>query len=165
MVDKLLRDEEVDVAVFQETKLSKSVSTPKTPGYTCLRLDRAVHRGVAGGPQGGLAILVRDGLPHDPLPRPPGLPVSAALEVQGVRVSLVKEEVDVWNLYRPPTRGADDHRDGRLHALTWPATPRTLICGDLNAHGVWDPESDPDDLGEEVEDFADSRSGSSAYSK
>ena len=54
-----LRDNNIDVACIQETKLRDNDKTPKFSVYTSIRQDRT-NRAVAGG---GLLTLVKDNLP------------------------------------------------------------------------------------------------------
>ena len=107
-----------------------------------------------GPPQDGLAILVRKGLVHQPHTLPAN-PAGAAVGRLAVKVSYSKtESFTVINIYRPPTRAAaDDHRDGNPHLATWPTSPGTVICADVNGHGSWDPAHDTDDIGVAVDEW------------
>ena len=112
-LERLLQEEKIDVAVLQETKLTASTRTPKVPGFTILRQDRTIHRvgnrpDQVGPPQGGLAILVRKGLSHQPHPLPAN-PAGAAVERLAVKIFHSPAEVfTVCNIYRPPARAAAD---------------------------------------------------------
>ena len=153
-LEQFLRENDPDVVVLQETKLTTNVATPKIRGYVTHREDRTVHRvgirpnGAALPPQGGLATLVKEGVVHQRAALP-DLPAGAALERLAITVHLPpRETVEMVNLYRPPARAAaDDHRDAGLHLGSWPTTPDTIICADVNGHGSWDPDHDQDDIG------------------
>ena len=145
----------MDVIFVQETMLPPSASDPKIADFACYRQDRTLHRRRGGAAQGGLATYVRNGVKHEILPRPALLPATAALEIFGIRLFGGRRPVDCWNVYRPPTRGGEDARDGRLHTAAWPSSASTLICGDFNAHGSWDDHIDPDSFGDEIEEFCD----------
>ena len=105
--------------------------------------------------------MIRNGLKHEPLGGIPDLPASAALESQGLRIWVDAKPrsppISFWNLYRPPTRGGGDNRDGALHCNRWPSGPNTFLLGDLNAHGSWENDTEQDDMGEEVDNFVDSK--------
>ena len=159
-LERFLQEHDVDVAVLQETKLTANVPTPKMPGFTIIREDRVIHRvgnrpdRAPGPPQGGLTTLIRQGIVHQQALLRPN-PQGAAVERLAVTLHLSPEErVTVVNLYRPPARAAaDDQRDADPHLATWPSTPDTIICADINAHGSWDPGHDTDDIGTAVDDW------------
>jgi ribonuclease HI len=147
------------VAVLQETNLSDNQPTPKFAGYTSHREDRRVHRGAAPANHGGLLTLVRQGIQHERLSRDLVLPEGAALEHLSVKVwGINAKPITVVNVYRPPVRHGDgDGRDGALHTDGWPRDEDHLFLGDVNGHGSWDPDHDPDDEGEEIDDWLSQR--------
>ena len=124
-LEQFLREHKVDVAVLQETKLSETAASPKSPGYVTLRQDRTVHRRRNPVPQGGLAILVRRGIMHDPSVAMAPLPGGSCLERQAVKIIWSRQEaLTIVNLYRPPAR--NDQRDAAPYTNTWPTSPGTL---------------------------------------
>ena len=151
-----MREWEADVICLQETKLATKDKTPPTPDYTVLRQDRTVHRGGAEQPQGGLAILVRRGLHHEPCPVP-AAPPGACLERLAVTVhpQPSKEGITIMNLYRPPVRtnNQQDGRDGGAYVDLWPDQPGAFIVGDINGHGSWDPNHAEDEVGRQVDEW------------
>jgi hypothetical protein len=160
-LDRLLEECNVHVAVLLETKLHERVTAPVPKGWSMQRLDRAVHRVSTGErtpAQGGVAILVRNGIRFEPLPSP--LPADSTVEVLGVRVSSERSSIDIWALYRAPVSGiAADGRDGCPLIERWPSGPRTLLCADVNSHDVsWDPGREPDAIGCAITDWMNDNS-------
>ena len=150
-----LRRWEVDVAMVQETnlRLGEVVSVPDFSGLFEARVQ---HRAANPSHSGGVAVLVRRGLPHrrlDGLDLPPG----AALESLAVEVCAPgAPAVKLLNVYRPPVRGGvGDARDGSLHLGSWPVGRDWLVFADANGHGYWDPAREPDEVGEVLEDWLD----------
>ena len=157
ILEKTLADWEVDIALCQESNLTADDETPKMRGFAVYRHDRQIHRGERASPHGGLLTLVREGIKHlQPSTSLPGLPQGSALEVQTTTIHQSRSpEVRLLNVYRPPGRNAaDDQRDTELHLEHWPTDESSLIFGDLNCHGSWDPHVDSDGRGDEVEGWA-----------
>ena len=146
----------MDVAAIQESNLTTEDKPLKIPGYTCYRRDRQVHRGNAPSPHGGLLLLVKEGIHHDaPVLSIPGVPPGAALETMSTTIHAPRSRpLQLINMYRPPGRTAqDDQRDTDPYTQHWPTDDRTFIFADLNGHGGWDHHLDPDDVGEQVEEW------------
>ena len=78
---------------------------PKVSNYTAITAEKFVHRTHAQerAAQGGLAILIRNNVTVRKVLGNINIPSGAALETLGVRVALTKEDVDLWNIYRPAT--------------------------------------------------------------
>ena len=155
-LEHLLREQRPDVVLLQETKIKPGDRTPPTPGFAALRRDRTIHRGGNAQPQGGLATLVREGLPYEAIEI--GLPGGACLELQGVKVytnTKTKTAVNIFNIYRPPVRTNNerDQRDASLHTASWPSDQRSFVMGDINGHGTWDSSRGEDEVGREVDDW------------
>ena len=157
ILEKTLADWEVDIALFQESNLTAADETPKVRGFAVYRHDRQIHRGERASPHGGLLTLVKEGIKHlQPSTSLPGLPQGSALEVQTTTIHQPRSPgIKLHNVYRPPGRNAlDDQRDTELHLDHWPTDENSLIFGDLNCHGSWDPHVDSDGRGDEVESWA-----------
>ena len=130
-----LRDNNIDVACIQETKLRGNDATPKFSGYTSIRQDRA-NRAVAGG---GLLTLVKDNLPF----QRQHAAAEGNLEMLKVRLMLGGgDSLNIINVYRPPIRSTV--RETRTSESEWqslPAGPEVVIMGDVNAHHhSWDAD-------------------------
>ena len=133
-LEKLIEEHKVDIVALQETLLSDSSIVPKFKGFTSIRQDRRIRRDGGRGHSGGLAFLIRNGLKHEPLGGIPDLPANAALESQGLRMWVDAKPrsppISFWNLYRPPTRGGGDNRDGALITATDGHRVRIPFCSE-----------------------------------
>ena len=74
------------------------------------------------------------------------LPERAALEALGVEVETAQGKLAAWSIYRPQARSGADGRDADLHLEALPRNMSVIICADVNAHGLWDPNTE-DTLG------------------
>ena len=140
-LNRLLEKSRAHVCVLLETKLTAAAPPPVPRGWSlAARRDRTVHRGGREVAQGGVAILVKQGVRHAPLHS--AFPLAAPIECVGARVVADHIRLDVWALYRPPVRGgAADSRDQGLFLDHWPAGRQVLLCSDINAHSqTWELE-------------------------
>ena len=109
-----LRDNNIDVACIQETKLHGNDATPKFSCYTSIRQDRA-NRAVAGG---GLLTLVKDNLPF----QRQHAATEGNLEMLKVRLMLEGgDSHNIINVYRPPIRSTV--RETRTSESEWQSLP------------------------------------------
>ena len=102
-LNRLLEKVGAHVAVLHETKLTEAAKPPTPKGWSLIRQDRRIHRvdaNRAAPAQGGVAILVKQGLKHEPLTSP--LPANCTVELIGTRIRNEKSTTDIWALYRPP---------------------------------------------------------------
>ena len=123
-----LKDRHIHIAVIQETKLQTHHSTPKFPGYTTLRHDRS--RG--GG--GGLITLIHTDIPftNTTAKTIADMPIDRTIEIQTTRIRLHTQDINIVNLYIPPTSSTPAGYTPQLdHLNSW---NNTYILGDLNAH-------------------------------
>ena len=135
-------EDEIEIAVIQETKLMEDSATPNTNGWHVHIRERKIHRASKEQPQGGLAIVCRQGLETKRLDDLT-LPRQAALESLGIEVATSKGKLQIWNMYLPPAR-VGDGREASLHLDAWPCKENVVICADGNAHGQWDKNSEAD---------------------
>lgn len=123
----LLAEQKIDVALISETHL-KAGDRLKTPGYHAYRKEETSPLGNA---YRGLAILVRRGLVHQPLPLLTTLRSSYAL---GVEICVNGHPTRVFAFYKPPSSRlavAD------VHELLDSPLP-TIVAGDFNCkHTAW----------------------------
>ena len=130
-----LQDYKIDVALIQETKLTKKSATPAIFGYASVRGDR---KG-AEFPGGGLLIYIKDDIPF----KSNGHCQRGTTEVLSISVkSTLKKWTTIYNIYIPPRGGDPD--------LSWlPVSNDTIFAGDLNGHTrIWDDHQPSDARGE-----------------
>jgi ribonuclease HI len=139
-----LNELEIDVAVIQETHLSKKDRTPMIQDFKAVRVDRTnTSRG------GGLAIYLRESLPFENV----GSRIIKGTETSTIRVRLDKKKwVTLTNLYSPPVNSKGQEIAFSVDHI--PSSPSSIICGDFNAHhATWDEVQPEDDRGTEVSDW------------
>ena len=90
-----LKQHEIDVFLFQETKLIKSDRTPKFPGYTIERKDRDQPKGKEKDRGGGLLIGVRKTIPYKHLEK---------MNIKGVKDHITEAQ----SIEIPTTNGKKD---------------------------------------------------------
>src|SRR5206468_3858453 len=136
-LQQLLIEENIDVAVIQETRLQPSSKTPTIPNYSFTRQDR--HTTTSAKPKtigGGLIICIKDNLPYTnttsyTLPD---------IETQAITIPLTKtKNLIITNLYIPqrnPTTTNQQNEDANINILFSRLTniPNSIIVGDINAH-------------------------------
>uniref|UniRef100_A0A1I8J844 PWWP domain-containing protein n=2 Tax=Macrostomum lignano TaxID=282301 RepID=A0A1I8J844_9PLAT len=151
---KLLDEEDVDVALIQETKLRTEDPDPCIPGYALQRSDRRREIGCWKARGGGLAIIVKEEWSFKKLKIPSeqgeGRLESMAVEVQKGDGS----KLNVLNCYMPP--GEDGEWRKSLNRL--PSGEKWIVGGDFNAHDeAWDGEVEEDARGSTLTEWADDR--------
>jgi len=102
---RVLHDENIDLALIQETKLSKETNFDVN-GYRAIRKDRETGRSGSRvedekTPGGGILILVKDGLAH--IERKPHSrhPDDNTTEIQTVEVDKGGKKLRITNVYIP----------------------------------------------------------------
>jgi exonuclease III len=112
------------VACLQETKLSKSASDPKIPGYAVLRQDRSNHGG-------GIAILIKDDITFKQIKLPQSA-IDPHIESQAIEVAFDNGPLTLVNAYIPPVSSCGaGYKPTISHLLSF---PNAVIMGDFNAH-------------------------------
>ena len=89
-----LAEKEIDICMIQETKLRLGDTSPRIPGYACLRDDRKAMYG------GGLMTYIKETLIFERI----GYSTRSSTEVMTFRVKLGKNKwLNLTNVYAPPT--------------------------------------------------------------
>ena len=138
-----LAEKEIDICMIQETKLRLGDTSPRIPGYACLRDDRKAMYG------GGLMTYIKETLIFERI----GYSTRSSTEVMTFRVKLEKNKwLNLTNVYAPPPTHC--HEDCKVVTNIIPTSENCIIVGDFNSHSpVWDRDFTPDKRGEEVEDW------------
>ena len=129
------------VAVLQETKLTEKATASTGNGFNISLSERKVRRGGAAQ-QRGLAILARNGLPCKRLEDPKS-PSGSAIEAMGVRSSSSSKHGMCGTFVgRQPER--DRTKEMKLYTSRagQRGHDKVLILGDINAHGIWDTDTE-----------------------
>ena len=134
---------DIDICMIQETKLRLGDSTPRIPGYACLRDDRKAMYG------GGLITYIKETLVYERI----GYGTRWATEVMTFRTKLGRNKwLQLSNVYVPPPTHC--HTEVKLASTIIPTSEDCIIVGDFNAHSpVWDHHFPPDNRGEEIEEW------------
>ena len=125
-----LKSGDIDVAVIQETWLTKSDGTPNVGSeYIAIREDRKVNI-----QRGGLIIYVRKSVIYDRL----GYISKRGTKILSIRVRLTKSKwITLTNYYIPPPDSTGQVIEFDTSLI--PVSPSSIICGDFNAHHPsWD---------------------------
>ena len=134
-LEKLLEDLKPSIVAIQETKL-RACDNFQVRGYNTIRKDRT--RGRRDGPitGGGVATLVREGLPYRSMDQQTTAANDETTDALLVEVGDRQRKLKILNTYVPPIRQGTG-RDDRTQNFTpdhWPSDPNVLICGDVNGH-------------------------------
>ena len=116
-----MKENDVKIAAFQETKLNDCSKLSNTANYTLVRKDRKEDSG------GGLAFLIHESIMFESVPD--NLPRDPRLEYLAIKVN----SLTIFNIYIPPTSSC------KTPGYTPTISPfltdsETLIVGDFNAH-------------------------------
>ena len=114
-----LKENDIKIAAIQETKLTNKSKPPNFPNYTLIRKDRERDTG------GGLAFLVHETIPFEPLP---DVQLDKFTEYLAIKVDNIK----IVNIYIPPASSCDIGFSPNLDMLF--TDNSTIIMGDFNAH-------------------------------
>ena len=139
----------IDIALIQETKLSKTDRTPYIKGFKSVREDRKAN--IRGG---GLITYIRDSLIYEIVDRRH----KKATEILTIRVRLNRSKwVTATNLYCPPVNSTGQEISLELSSI--PKAASSIICGDFNAHHpIWDFIQPEDDRGTDIVEWAHTNS-------
>ena len=107
-----LKQHEIDVFLFQETKLIKNDKTPKFPGYTIERKDRDQPKGKEKDRGGGLLIGVRKTIPYKHLEKMNIKGVKDHItEAQSIEIPTTNgKKIRITNVYVPPHNSEASNR-------------------------------------------------------
>ena len=118
-----LKENDIKIAAIQETKLTNKSKPPNFPNYTLIRKDREWDTG------GGLAFLVHETIPFEPLP---DVQLDKFTEYLAIKVHNIK----IVNIYIFPASSCDIRFLPNLAMLF--TDNNTIIMGDFNAHdSLW----------------------------
>uniref|UniRef100_A0A1I8IFP6 RNase H domain-containing protein n=1 Tax=Macrostomum lignano TaxID=282301 RepID=A0A1I8IFP6_9PLAT len=138
---ELVRQQDADVIMLQESKLKAEDELLAWPGYTVLRADRNRHRQHHSARGGGLVTIIRHGLRFERIQAPV---TNSPLEMLGVR------------LYFEANSGQATCNMAAAELAQIPGGENLLLAGDWNAHHeLWDNNSPRDRRGEELADWMD----------
>ncbi len=132
-----IHQNDIKIAVLQETKLGKKSTNPNLPNFTLIRKDRTSDKG------GGLATYVHKSLMFMNLP---DTPPDGHTETLGVKVG----DTNILNVYIPPVTSCTTGFKPNIPALLPPGD--ALVLGDFNAHDNLWHSSIQDTRGTEIAD-------------
>ena len=133
------------IAALQETKLTNRNPISCSSSYSIIRQDRERDKG------GGLAFLIHDSVNFRPLSLTSN---DDHLELQGIAVRSGEDEIEILNVYIPPTAAC---RLGYRPSIEFLMEgDNRVILGDLNAHhDSWHSELENDARGNLLADEID----------
>ena len=144
---QLLEEENIDIAVIQETKLHPSSKNPTIPNYSFYRQDRpmsssSIKTKINGG---GLIMYIKNNLPYTNT----ATYTIPDIESQSITIPITSSKnLIITNLYIPQRNTVTNQQteDANITTLFTRLTniPNSLIAGDINAHSnLWySPTSD-----------------------
>ena len=140
-----LKSLDIDVAIVQETMLTKAVSTPFIEGYKAIREDRRAN--IRGG---GSIFYVKGTISYDVV----GFTYKKGQEIHTIRLRIGKNKwVTITNFYCPPENSKGQEIQFDLDLI--PAVASSIICGDFNAHHpIWDQIQPEDSRGTDMVDWS-----------
>ena len=135
-----LNSENIDICAIQETKLKDSDQSPTIKGYR--PAGRSDRKGMKFG---GVTFYVKDSLNFEQGQKS----ANAGTESSTIRVKLSRAKwIDITSVYTPPSHTTHRVSFAPQHI---PATPNSIILGDMNGHDpIWDSLQPPDPRGEEI---------------
>ena len=144
-----------DVVAIQEAQLPQVA--PSIPGFQppiVVRRARGRVSGAATVKGGDVALYVRAGLHFTPLTERRLAATDDSTEFCGVRL-LGPQNLDVFNIYRPPIRATGDDREDNFDPSLLPSDDASILVGDVNGHHPsWDLECDAAGaVGERIADW------------
>jgi len=147
-----LNEEDIDVAVIQETKLHPSSKTPSIPNYSFTRQDRQIsnlNKSKTIG--GGLITYIKQNIPYTKT----ASYTLPDIESQTITLPLTQSKnLIITNLYIPqrnPTTNLQTE-DANISTFFNRLTniPNSLIAGDINAHSQLWHSPTPDHRGDVI---------------
>ena len=155
-LEKFLHDENIDVALLQETHLEPT-KTFRMKGFNVVRRDRNVARGGREVKGGGVMALIKEELQYsEEDEKEVKAPNDATTEAIWLTVHSGRgRNMHLLNAYVPPIRNAeDDQRRQAFDPNFWPKKRRTIICADVNAHSaLWENQTEEDQIGRNIEEW------------
>ena len=138
-----LKEDNVDIANIQETKLKPHMKTPRIPGYRVA--TRADRHGTRRG--GGLITYIKDTIIFEAGPKS----TTQGTEVTSIKVRMSKTNwATITNVYVPPHNSTGEEISFIPDNIPTPSG--AVITGDFNAHSpIWDDFQPADARGDEVE--------------
>ena len=123
-----LAENDIHLALIQESKLRSNSKTPTFPGYSSLRRDRS------DGGGGGLLTLISKSISFTNTTDQTiaALPQDSTLEIQSVKARINNFDYSLYNIYVPPASSCSRGYRPDISNLTSPQ--KTIIAGDFNAH-------------------------------
>ena len=153
----VLKEENIDIFLIQETKLVKSNKLPTIPGYTVKRQDRTQLVGKEMNRGGGLIFGFKKNIPfkraYIEIRRDP----DKFTEWMSFDIPLSsKKKLRLTNIYVPPKNSKEVNED-HFSPDEWPSKEYDMILGDVNAHSLlWDNNTSngtSDTRAEKIEDW------------
>lgn len=100
---QFVKKHDIDVFLIQETKLTKKDATPKFPGYTVKRKDRAQPKGKETDRGGGLPTGIRKTIPYKNLEKH-NIRGDHITEGQEIEIPTQnRQKIRITNIYVSPT--------------------------------------------------------------
>ena len=137
----LLKEENIDVFLIQETKLITTDKLPNVPGYTVLRQDRTQRIGNEDNRGGGLITGIRHDTPYKEVNLDIRKAPDKHTECMTVEIPIAPhKKLRLTNVYIPPSNTSTGNVDeSSTSTENWPSKNHDLILGDFNAHSLlWD---------------------------
>ena len=148
----LLTEENIDVAVIQETRLHPSIKTPEIKDYASARQDRQTQTSTKSKlVGGGLIIYVKNDIPFKNI----ASYLLPNIETQTIKIYLSKtKDLTITNIYIPQRNASTNLQteDANITTLFGRLTniPDSLIVGDVNAHSQLWHSPTPDHRGDVI---------------
>ena len=146
----LVKDLNIDVITIQESHLKPTAKVPSIPGYSPIAAPRKNKDG------GGLLSYVAKSITFQKIKDES----KNATEVSTFSVKLKKNKwAKISNIYCPPDSHAYQPGFVQLRTDLIPASPNSIITGDVNAHSqLWDETQPSDARGDDIVEFLASNS-------
>ena len=131
-----LSQNQIHIAVFQETKLRKKSRNPSLGShYTLIRKDREKEGG-------GLLIAIHESIQYEEI----NINNDGTLEAMGISVVASSSKLRIYNFYIPPRSSCPPGYSASLAELLEPGD--ALVLGDANAHSqLWNSNIEEDQRG------------------
>ena len=145
-----LHNNNVNIAVIVESKLTNQTKPLKTPAWVAVRLHSHKNKG------GGLKMLIKDTIPFDN--NTAAIPQSADphLEQQGIWIAMPnRQQLHIHYIYIPPRSSCSaGHNASIAHLLS--NNEMSLIVGDINAqYSRWNTKKNLDERDDQLADEID----------
>ena len=140
-----LREQKVDIALIQETKLNSRRRTPQVNGYAPIRFDRPEGNG------GGLLCLIQSDLPFTS--QNEWNCVKGNVQTATFKARTAKRQwLTFTNICTPPNR--ETGGEETIVTSHIPTNRNCFLAGDLNDHSLsWDHTQPQDSRGDRIEEW------------